>query len=126
MGEEAQDTRQDVAHVVQELHVHDHGLIAPDEGATVAHKAHHEHDLVGQLWASAGHGGWCPTSHPEPPLLGPGPEQRPGLQESRSELVLLNTADMALMKMLPEMLLGLEQRKAPGGPQLQEEVKSEC
>ena len=43
-----------------------------------------------------------------PPLLGPGPEQRPGLQESACELVLLSMGDMALIKMLPEMLLELE------------------
>lgn len=59
MSKEAQDTRQDVAHVIQELHVHDHCFIATDEGAAVAHEAHHEHDLVGQLgrkgrvWRSA-------------------------------------------------------------------------
>lgn len=61
MCKEPQDARQDVAHVVQELHVHDHGLIATDEGTTVAHEAHHKHDLVGQLdrkgrmWQSAPH-----------------------------------------------------------------------
>lgn len=49
MGKEAQDAGQDVAYVVQELHVHDHGLVATDEGATIAHEAHHKHDLVGQL-----------------------------------------------------------------------------
>lgn len=47
--EEPQDTGHDVAHVVEELHIHDHGLVATDEGASVAHEAHHEHDLVGQL-----------------------------------------------------------------------------
>lgn len=56
MSKEAQDAGQDVAHMVEELHVHDHGLIAPDEGATVAHEAHHKHDLVGQLWVSVGPG----------------------------------------------------------------------
>lgn len=46
---EPQDTGHDVADVVQEFHIHDHGLVATDEGASVAHEAHHEHDLVGQL-----------------------------------------------------------------------------
>lgn len=61
MGKEAQDAGQDVAYVVQELHIHDHGLVATDEGATVAHEAHYKHDLVGQLdgkdrmWRSAPH-----------------------------------------------------------------------
>lgn len=46
---ESQDTRQDVANMVEKLHIHDHGLVASDEGATIAHKAHYEHNLVGQL-----------------------------------------------------------------------------
>lgn len=103
MGKEAQDTSQDVAHVVEELHVHDHGLVAPDKGATVTHEAHHEHNLVGQLWARAGHGDQGPTAT----LPAQYPAQRPGLLWSRSELLLLSLADK-LMKMLPEMLLGLE------------------
>lgn len=75
MGKEAQDTSQDVAHVVEELHVHDHGLVAADKGATVPHEAHHEHNLVGQLWASAGHGDQGPTAT----LSTRYPAQRPGL-----------------------------------------------
>lgn len=49
MHKEPQDARQDVANVVKKLHVHDHGLVASDEGPTVTHKAHHKHNLVGQL-----------------------------------------------------------------------------
>lgn len=46
---ESQDARQDVANMVKKFHIHDHGLVASDEGPTIAHKAHHEHNLVGQL-----------------------------------------------------------------------------
>lgn len=49
MRKEPQDAGQDVANVVEELHVHDHGLVSPDEGPTVAHEAHHKHNLVCQL-----------------------------------------------------------------------------
>lgn len=46
---ESQDARHDVADMVKKLHIHDHGLVASDEGSTVADEAHHKHNLVGQL-----------------------------------------------------------------------------
>lgn len=49
MYEEPQDAGQNVGHMIEEFHIHNHGLIASDECSTVAHEAHHEHNLVGQL-----------------------------------------------------------------------------
>lgn len=40
---------QDVGKVVQELHIHHHGLVSHNEGAVVPHKAHHKHHLIEQL-----------------------------------------------------------------------------
>lgn len=66
VGKETQDAGQDVAYVVQELHVHDHGLVATDEGATVAHEAHHKHNLVGQLDGKDRGRMWQSVPHPHP------------------------------------------------------------
>lgn len=127
MDKEAQDTSQDVAHMVEELHVHDHGLIAPDEGTAVAHEAHHKDNLVGQLGAWTGQWDQCPTTHPGSPLPAAGPAQCPALRLalpwSRSELVLLSLTGSALMKMLLEMYLGSwdRRREKPLGYGLQEE-----
>lgn len=49
MHKESQDARQDVANMVKKFHIHDHGLVASDKGPTIAHEAHHKHNLVGQL-----------------------------------------------------------------------------
>ena len=46
MDKEAQHTDDDVAHVVEEGHVHDHCLVAPRECPLVAHEAHQEHYLI--------------------------------------------------------------------------------
>lgn len=46
VDEEAQHTDDDVAHVVEEGHVHDHRLVAPRERPLVAHEAHQEHYLI--------------------------------------------------------------------------------
>lgn len=111
MSKEAQDTGQDVAHVVEEFHVHDHGLIAPDEGATVAHEAHHKHDLIGQLGASARHEGQYSTTYPESAHMPP-------------QCLAQSLGGTTLMKLLPEIHLGAwdsEYRSSPLGPQFQED-----
>lgn len=49
VGEEPQRADDDVAHVVEERHVHDHGFVASSERPTVPDKAHQKHYLVQQL-----------------------------------------------------------------------------
>ena len=49
MDEEPQHADDDVGHVVEEEHVHDHGSVASRERALVPHEAHQEHQLVQEL-----------------------------------------------------------------------------
>lgn len=63
MYKEPQDAGHNVGHMVEKLHVHDHGLVAPDKCPTVAHEAHHEHNLVGQLGNNHKEGGWVSAAN---------------------------------------------------------------
>lgn len=47
---EPQDAGQNIGDVIKKFHIHYHSLIASDERPTVAHKAHHKHNLISQLW----------------------------------------------------------------------------
>lgn len=46
---EPQHAGHHVRHVVQKLHIHDHGFVASDEGAKIPHEAHQKHDLINEL-----------------------------------------------------------------------------
>lgn len=46
VNKEPQCGGEDVGQVVEELHIHHHGLVAHDEGAVVSHKTHHKNHFV--------------------------------------------------------------------------------
>lgn len=49
MYEDTQDADDEVEEVVQELHIHDHSLIAPRERPPVSHKTHQEDHFIAHL-----------------------------------------------------------------------------
>lgn len=49
MDQQAQRGGQDVRQVVEELHIHHHGLVSHDERPVVAHETHHKHHFIDQL-----------------------------------------------------------------------------
>ena len=49
VSKKSQHTDDGVAQMVEEEHVHHHGLVPPGERALVPHEAHQEHHLVEQL-----------------------------------------------------------------------------
>lgn len=49
VDEQSQGGGQDVGQVVQELHIHHHGLVSHNKRPVVAHEAHDKHHLVDEL-----------------------------------------------------------------------------
>lgn len=49
MDEYTQTTDDQVQEVVEELYIHDHGLVAPRERPSVPHKTHQEDHLIADL-----------------------------------------------------------------------------
>lgn len=57
MDENAQTTDDQVEEVVEELYIHDHGLVAPRERPSVPYETHQEDHLIAHLRNSGKHGG---------------------------------------------------------------------
>lgn len=49
VNKESQCGGEHVGQVVDELHIHHHGLVSHDEGAVVSHETHHKHHFVDEL-----------------------------------------------------------------------------
>lgn len=49
VNEESQCGRQDVCQVIEELHIHHHGLVPHNKCAVVPHKTHHKHHFIDEL-----------------------------------------------------------------------------
>ncbi len=55
VDEQSQCGGQDVRQVVQELHIHHHGLVSHNKRPVVPHKAHYKHHLIDQLEGNRKH-----------------------------------------------------------------------